>query len=137
MSASQLSTHYTARLDGSLDAYVDVGDRAWSNGILEPGNQWASIAWDCAVDPNLNPNHITISCDTEDEGCGSAVTDEQFQAVLYAGWEARLRFPDSLRYVARHSDISPHSRACCPGDRWVSSGRLEALADLLGLKMIS
>jgi N-acetyl-anhydromuramyl-L-alanine amidase AmpD len=137
-SASQLSTHYGAKLDGSLDCYVDTADRAWSNGVLEPGNQWATIAWECGVDATLNPNHITISCETEDGGdCGTEVTDRQFNAVLYAGWEAKLRYPDSLRFLARHTDISPHSRAACPGDRWLASGRFHALAEELGLKIAS
>jgi N-acetyl-anhydromuramyl-L-alanine amidase AmpD len=135
-SSSQLSTHYTARLDGSIDSFVDLGDRAWSNGVLEPGNQWASIASQCGVDATLNPNHITISCETEDGGhCSEPVTDAQFNAVLYAGWEAKLRFPDSLRFLARHADISPQSRAGCPGDRWLASGRFEELAKRLGLRI--
>ena len=40
---------------------VDPGDRAWSNGILEPGNLWTAMANACGVDATLNPNHITIS----------------------------------------------------------------------------
>ncbi len=136
-SSSELSTHYAARLDGTLECYIDATDRAWSNGLLEPGNRWASIARECGIDPTLSPNHVTVSCDTEDGGDESQpVTDAQFNAVLYAGWEARLRFPDSLRFLARHSDISPHSRGGCPGDRWLASGRFQALADRLGLSAL-
>ena len=50
---------------------------------------------------------------------------------LYAAWEARQRFPHSLRYLARHSDISPQSRSDCPGDRWAA--RIEAVARAVGL----
>jgi hypothetical protein len=89
------------------------------------------------VDATLNPNHITISCETEDGGrCREPVSDAQFNAVLYAGWEAKLRYPDSLRYLVRHADISPQSRADCPGDRWLASGRFQALADRLGLRIV-
>ncbi|HEY3060630.1 MAG TPA: N-acetylmuramoyl-L-alanine amidase [Chloroflexota bacterium] len=137
-SSAQFSSHYSAGLDGSLNCYVDVSDRAWSNGILEPGNGWFVIARDCQVDPVLNPNHITVTCETEDGGDPSGhVTDAQFNAVLYAGWEARMHYPDSLRYLACHADISPQSRAECPGDRWVASGRFQALALALGLKTLS
>jgi N-acetyl-anhydromuramyl-L-alanine amidase AmpD len=137
-SAAQFSTHYAAGLDGSLDCYIDAGDRAWSNGILEPGNSWSPIAGECGIDPSLNPNHITVTCETEDGGdVEQPVTDEQFNAVLYAGWEARLRFPHSLRFLARHSDISPQSRTQCPGDRWIASGRFQALAEALGLKTLA
>ena len=67
-SSSQLSTHYAVGLDGSVECFVDPNDRAWSNGILEPDNLWTAIATDSGVDPALNPNHITISCETEDLG---------------------------------------------------------------------
>jgi N-acetyl-anhydromuramyl-L-alanine amidase AmpD len=133
-----LSTHYGVGLDGALDCFVDPGDRAWGNGILEPGNHWAAIASDCGVDSALNPNHITISCETEDLGeAAQEVTDAQYNAVLYAAWEAKLRYPRTLRYLARHTDISPQSRANCPGERWLASGRFQRLADTLGLKTVS
>ncbi|MCA1644322.1 MAG: N-acetylmuramoyl-L-alanine amidase [Chloroflexi bacterium] len=136
-SSSALSTHYAAALDGGLDCFVDPGDRAWSNGVLEPGNSWTAIACDSGIDAALNPNHVTISCETEDLGEAThEVTDRQYAAVLYAAWEAKLRFPISLRYLARHADISPQSRADCPGDRWVASGRFQQLADTLGLKTV-
>ena len=137
-SSSALSAHYRIRLDGSLEQWVDPADRAWSNGILEPGNQWTAIAADCGIDPALSPNHVTVTCDTEDLGktC-DAVTDRQFEAVLCAGREAKRRFPTSLRYLARHSDISPQSRPNGPGERWIDSGRFQALADALGLKTVA
>jgi N-acetyl-anhydromuramyl-L-alanine amidase AmpD len=137
-SSSQWSSHYTVALDGTLDCYVDPGDRAWGNGVLEPDNLWASVARECGVDLALNPNHVTVSCETEDLGePGREVTDRQFSAVLYAACEAKMRYPTSLRYLVRHSDISPQSRLCCPGDRWVASGRFQALAAALGLKTVS
>jgi N-acetyl-anhydromuramyl-L-alanine amidase AmpD len=136
-SASQLSAHYSAGVAGTLDCWIDPGDRAWSNGILEPGNRWRTIATACGVDPELNPNHVTISCETEDLGDRALpVTDQQFDAVLSAAREAKGRYPESLRFLAGHSDISPQSRAHCPGDRWLTSGRFEALAELAGLCMV-
>ncbi len=136
-SAAQFSSHYHARLDGSLDCYIDAADRAWANGILEPGNRWSSVAYECGVDPSLNPNHITVTCETEDGGdIDAPVSQDQFNAVLYAGWEARRRFPDSLRYLVCHADISPQSRSHCPGERWLSSGRLQQLADALRLRLV-
>ena len=137
-SSAKLSSHYTVSLDGKLENWIDPSDRAWSNGILEPGNVWSSIAVDCGVDPALNPNHVTVTCETEDQGDPSRpVSDEQFEAVLYAASEAKRRYPKALRYLVRHSDISPQSRHNCPGDRWDTSGRFQALADALGLKLVS
>lgn len=137
-SAAQFSAHYSAKLDGSLDCYVDAGDRAWSNGILEPGNRWSTLAETCDVDPVLNPNHITVTCETEDDGDpDQPVPERQFNAVLYAAWEAKLRYPESLRFLARHSDISPQSRTDCPGDRWLASGLFFRLAETLGLQTLT
>jgi N-acetyl-anhydromuramyl-L-alanine amidase AmpD len=136
-SSSNLSAHYRAGLEGSLECWIDPADRAWGNGIVEPGNRWGAIARDCGIDPALNPNHVTVSCETEDLGnAEQPVTDLQYQALLYAGLEAKQRYPDSLRYLVRHADISPQSRPCCPGGRWLSSGRFEALARALELKMV-
>jgi N-acetyl-anhydromuramyl-L-alanine amidase AmpD len=137
-SAAAWSCHYLVGLDGSIDCFVDPADRAWSNGIVEHGNRWTAIAEACGVDPQLNPNHITISCETEDLGnIHREVTDAQFNAVVYAACEAKLRYPDSLRFLACHSDISPQSRANCPGDRWLASGRFDALARLIGLRTLT
>ncbi len=125
-------------LSGTIDNWIDPADRAWSNGILEPGNAWALVAQACGVDPALNPNHVTITCETEDRGDpGGLVSARQFEAVLYAAGEATRRYPKSLRYLLSHADISPQSRPDCPGERWLASGQLQMLADELGLKTVS
>lgn len=137
-SSSQLSAHYFAGVSGRLDCWIDPGDRAWSNGIVEPGNRWVIIAKACGVDPALNPNHVTVTCETEDRGdTQTPVTELQFEAVLHAAREAKRRYPESLRYLARHSDISPQSRPDCPGERWLSSRRFEALAAAVGLRVVT
>jgi N-acetyl-anhydromuramyl-L-alanine amidase AmpD len=137
-SSSQLSTHYRAGVTGRLDCWIDPGDRAWSNGIVEPGSRWSMIAEACGIDPDLNPNHVTVSCEAEDLGeRHRGISDRQYDAVLAAAREAKSRYPESLRFLARHSDISPQSRADCPGDEWSVSGRLEALAAELGLSIVS
>ncbi len=136
-SSSSLSAHYRAGLGGDLECRIDPADRAWSNGIVEPGNHWAAIARDCGVDPALNPNHVTVTAETEDLGDRSQpVTDLQYHALLCAAREAKERYPDSLRYLMSHADISPQSRPDCPGERWLSSGRFEALARALDLKIM-
>jgi N-acetyl-anhydromuramyl-L-alanine amidase AmpD len=137
-SSSQLSAHYRASVTGQLDCWIDPGDRAWSNGIVEPGSRWPVIAQACGVDPRMNPNHVTVSCETEDLGDRhTPITDRQFEAVLVAAREAKNRYPESLLFLARHSDISPQSRPDCPGDRWLTSHRFEALASEVGLRIVS
>jgi N-acetyl-anhydromuramyl-L-alanine amidase AmpD len=136
-SSSDLSAHYRVGLEGSLECWIDPADRAWSNGIIEPGNRWTAIATACGVDPALNPNHVTVTCETEDLGDPTQpVSDLQYSALLCAASEAKQRYPDSLRYLVRHADISPQSRPDCPGERWLASGRFEALARSLGLKTV-
>jgi N-acetyl-anhydromuramyl-L-alanine amidase AmpD len=136
-SSAQFSAHYRVSVTGQVDCWIDPGDRAWSNGIVEPGNRWGCIAEACGIDPALDPNHVTVTCETEDLGDGHMpISEQQFEAVLSVAREARDRFPDSLRYLARHSDISPQSRSECPGGRWLSSGRFEALAYALGLSIV-
>ena len=134
-SASELSCHYAVGLDGSIDAFIDPGDRAWSNGILEPGNTWRLVAQACGIDPAMNPNHVTVTCDTRDDGLlEREVPEAQFAGVLFAAREAQARYPGSIRYLLRHADISPQSRAHCPGERWVASGRFCQLAHALQLR---
>jgi N-acetyl-anhydromuramyl-L-alanine amidase AmpD len=136
-SSARLSAHYAVGLDGTIDNWIAPTDRSWSNGILEPGNAWAAIADACGVDPALNPNHVTITCETEDLGDPSEpVSERQFEAVVYAASEAKRQYPKSLRYLLSHADISPQSRPDCPGERWLSGGLFQALADSLGLKTV-
>jgi N-acetyl-anhydromuramyl-L-alanine amidase AmpD len=136
-SSAQFSAHYQVDVTGHVECWIDPHDRAWSNGIVEPGNRWSSIAQRCGVDPDLSPNHVTITCETEDLGDSHLpIGDAQFDAVLSVAREARALYPHSLKYLVRHSDISPQSRADCPGDRWLTSGRFEALAEALGLSVV-
>jgi N-acetyl-anhydromuramyl-L-alanine amidase AmpD len=137
-SSSQLSAHYAVGIDGTIDNWIDLADRAWSNGILEPGNAWTAIAKDCGVDPSLNPNHVTVTCETHDNGDASQpISDGQYEALVRTAQEAKRRYPTSLQYLARHADISPQSRPNCPGERWLSGGRFQALADRVGLKTVN
>jgi hypothetical protein len=106
-SSSQLSPHTAVGLDGSIDCFADPDDRVW-NGILEPGNLWAAIADDCEVDPDLESEPRTVTCEAEDGGEASReVSDDQYHAVLYGAWEAMQRYPTSLRYLLAHADMSP------------------------------
>jgi hypothetical protein len=132
-----VSAHFGASLNGSvLDQFVDVGNSAWANGILEPGNLWRKLAFQAKIDPTLNPNYVTVSCETEDLGQASmAVSDDQYTKVLYAALLSMAHFPNSLKYVTSHFVISPQTRPHCAGDRWVASGRLAQLARDTGLTL--
>ena len=125
---SHASAHYGVGLDGRVHQYVDLGDRAWANGNLEPGNRWPGPA-------GLNPNNVTVSIETEDLGNPSLpVSDPQYQATLAVARLALDRYPD-IRYLVPHRAIAPRTRVNDPA-RWVDSGRFEQLAAALGLQPV-
>lgn len=126
--SAQVSAHFGVGLDGRDDQFVQLGDTAWANGIREPGN-----AWDAHGLPDVNPNYLTVSIETEDRGNNAEpVTDAQYAAAL-ADCRLALRTYPQIKWLLRHADISPSSRAHCPGDRWIASGRFAQLARDLGL----
>lgn len=125
------STHFSVGLNGEVHQYVSLDNGAWGNGVLEPGNRWAHFGH-----PTVNPNHLTISIETEDAGKGSTpVSDAQYDAVKnLIGAVILPRWP-TIKTLTGHRVISPQSRDQCPGDRWTKSGRFAALAQALGLEM--
>jgi LysM repeat protein len=127
---SNASAHYGVGLDGRVDQYVDLNDRAWANGILEPGHLWPGPA-------GVSPNELTVSIETEDLGDpDQPVSEAQFQAAVRVGHVVLSKYP-SIRYLITHRAISPQSRPNDPGARWLDGGRLAALASALGLKLIA
>lgn len=136
--ASQVSAHYGIGLDGRMHQYVQLDDTAWANGILEAGHRWGEVLGAAGVeDRGRNPNRLTVSVETEDLGSArTEVTDAQYAAVLGVCRLALAAHP-SIRVVTGHHVVSPSSRSSCPGNRWVVSGRLAALAGTLGLKLVA
>lgn len=130
-SASQVSAHSGVGLQGQRHRYVKFSDRAWANGVLEPGNKWGQIH---GVD---NPNQWTLSIETEDKvnDVVVPVSDLEYEATL-AECEDMLKSYPNVRWLLKHADISPHSRANCPGARWVETGRFADLAATLGLETL-
>ena len=127
--SSGTSAHFGIGLDGRVQQYVELSDRAWANGWLEDGHAWPGPVW-------VNPNDLTVSIETEDFGSpGQAVTDAQYQATVRISRLVTSRYP-SIRYLMTHRAISPQSRAEDPGPRWLAKGKMEALANTLGLKLI-
>ena len=127
--ANQVSAHVGIGLDGTIHEYVHDEDVAWANGRLEEGNHWPGPV-------GINPNHVTISCETEDRANNDEpVTPEQYRSVLAWGKAMTAKYP-SIRFLLSHGAISPHTRPHCPGNRWSESGLLDRLASDLGLELV-
>ncbi len=126
---SEHSAHFGIGLDGKVHQYVELTDRAWANGGVEARSTWPGPA-------GINPNHITVSIETEDRGDATQpVTEAQYQATLAVARMALKQYP-SIRYLVTHRAIAPETRAVDPGARWMRSGRFAALASDLGLEPI-
>ena len=124
--AAQVSSQYGVGLAGEAHQYVALGDTAWANGILEPGNTWPGVPY--------NVNAQTVSIETEDKGSGATpVTDAMYEATLALGQLACRTFP-TIVWLLGHHCISPSSRVNCCGARWKDSGRFNNLAVALGLE---
>lgn len=127
---SQVSAHTGVGLNGERHRYVVFGDRAWANGVVEPGNKWAQVG------RAGNPNDWTLSIETEDLGLATEpVSDLEYAAVLEE-CQVWLTVYPNVAWLLKHADISPASRPNCPGSRWIQSGRFAALAAALNLKTL-
>jgi len=124
--AAQVSSQYGIGLEGQIHQYVQLGDTAWANGILESGNSWPGLPY--------NVNQQTVSIETEDLGSGATpVSNAQYASTLAVCQLALRTFP-SITWLLGHHCISPSSRPSCPGARWRDSGRFTNLAVALGLE---
>lgn len=122
---SQVSAHYGVGLGGEIHVYVHSWDRAWANGIVEPGTRWPS-------DWPSNPNDWTVSIETEDLGDNDQpVTSEQYTAVRTLCRTLIARH--GCTWLLGHDEISPVTRPHCPGTRWRASGLFDALTLETGL----
>jgi N-acetyl-anhydromuramyl-L-alanine amidase AmpD len=119
------SAHYGIGLGGRIHQYVELEDRAWTNGYTEPGHLWPGP-------PEINPNDLTVTVEMEDWGGVLLVPDGQYQSAVAVGRLTLSRYP-KIRYLITHRAIAPETRANDPGPRWVASGRFAALARDLGL----
>ena len=123
----QTSTHYGISLAGVIHQYVDLGDVAFGNGILESGNRWFGP-------PGVNPNSVTVSIETEDEAANAPVSDALFDSTLALCAHICERFP-SIKSLTSHHMISPINRPNCCGARWTETGKLAEIAERLGLEL--
>jgi N-acetylmuramoyl-L-alanine amidase len=113
-SRAQVSAHFGVGKDGVIHQYIYEQNAAWANGIIEPGatapillaNNWQ------------NPNLYTLSIEHEGQS-GDAMTAAQFTAstnlAAYLFSTFMPTIPIDRAHVLRHGEISPVTRAGCPG----------------------
>lgn len=131
--ASQASAHFGANLDGDIDNYVPLSDRAWANGRLEAGHRWFEM-YDGKRDGfRENPNNHTVSIETEDKGDPACPVTDVLYLATHAACRLVLARYSSIRFLTSHHVISPLSRPHCCGERWTASGRFVQLAKELRL----
>ena len=113
------SAHFCVAKDGTIHQYVNTGDTAFANGIIEEGFTARLID----ENPDLNPNQWTISIEHEGE-TGDEVTPEQFdistrltarlfQEILLTSGASGVEVDRD--HILRHADITPINREDCPG----------------------
>ena len=136
---ARASTHFGVGKDGRIWQFVDLADTAYAHGAVEVAREGAPVV--LRENWGTNPNVLGIGI--EHEGfSGEAMTAAQFDAstrlsawlfatVLLSGGASNVA-PDR-GHILRHGEISPLSRARCPGYPEVFFTRYVArLRELLG-----
>lgn len=122
--SSQVSAHFGVANDGRIWQFVPWSAAAYANGPLKSGHLWL---W-----PQVNPNKMTISIETEGRGVDIPLNPKLYDATLYTCREI-LKANRNINYLYAHNAISPTQ---CPGPRWLTSGKLKQLANELGLEVV-
>lgn len=117
--AAGVSAHFGVGKDGQVHQYVSITDTAFANGSIEPGY----VAKLIDENAGINPNRWTVSI--EHEGVtGETLTPAQwdastrltawlFAAHLFTGGATGVAVDRD--HVLMHRDITPRTRARCPG----------------------
>jgi N-acetyl-anhydromuramyl-L-alanine amidase AmpD len=129
------SLHFVIGLNGDVVQFVSLSDRAFSDGVVDPGSSWSRVCSAPCTSENGRPNNWIVSISTEDmSSADTPVTDQQYAAVVEVSRLAMSKFP-SIRWLVTPSDLSA-GRANNPGPRWIASGRFRNLANALNLQTL-
>ncbi|MGH2584240.1 MAG: N-acetylmuramoyl-L-alanine amidase [Dehalococcoidia bacterium] len=121
---ARASTHFAVGKGGAIHQYIDLADTAYGHGAIEPGYTARLIDENRRQDGvAISPNRWAVGIEHEGRS-GDAMTRPQFDAsTRLAAWLfAAVLIPGGATGVAidrdhvlRHGEISPRSRARCPG----------------------
>jgi N-acetylmuramoyl-L-alanine amidase len=124
--SKKVSAHFGVALDGRVHQYVKLEHRAWANGILEEGNTW----W---YDPDVNPNSVTVSIETEDRRVNSTPVSDALYMSVAGLLRLILATHPSIKYLTSHHVISPVNKKDCCGQRWTEPGAAGGISRLAQL----
>lgn len=129
---AKVSAHFCIGKDGAVHQYIYLSNGAWANGIIEAGYT-AALITENGYD---NPNSWTISIEHEGNwpetptaaqyAASVALTAWLFKNVLFTGHATGVKV--DRKHILRHADISPLSRANCPG--WPDALLNQYIADV-------
>ena len=135
---NQVSYHFVVARDGTVIQAVDISNTAWANGTTNSGdnrdNQHSTIPE--VRSRRRNANQFTISV-----GFADSTSGELSQAQLAVGveliWHIRnevLRLfghtiPMARSRIVGHHEITPITRAFCPGPRFPWDGIIRLLQE--------
>lgn len=121
---ARASTHFAVGRDGAVHQYVSLADTAYGHGAIEPGYTATLIDANRRADGGArNPNTWAIGVEHEGKS-GDAMSPAQFEAstglvawlfatALLPGGASDVRIDRD--HILRHAEISPRTRARCPG----------------------
>lgn len=121
---SQASSHFTVTRDGRIKQFVDIGQAAWTQGLMPNLIQKAKnpIVRSMGVNPNLYC--VSIEYDAYgDHGGDGSITEAQFWAGAwlhkYIQAEVKRLYGNTLQlnstFVDGHYNVDPTRKPLCPG----------------------
>lgn len=133
---AEASTNFCIGPNGEIHQYVALEFAPYANGRIEQGATWSLLQ----QYPGVNPNYLTISIETagkhpdQAQGQFYTPTPQQVQAYiqLIAWLCAEYKIPCDREHIIGHYEISPESRAYCPGPNFPFAKIIDAANRLIG-----
>jgi len=107
--ASKVSSHFGVGKNGEIHQYVNLGNPAWANGVVNNPN-WPLLQ------NGVNPNYYTVSIEHEGES-GDVMPEAQYQATLalHRWLIVTLGIPVTRDNIIGHYRIDSVNKSRCPG----------------------
>ena len=144
-SKAQASSHFAIGRNGKIVQYLPIEQRAWTQGIMPDGVQYATAQ--VVKDMNCNPNAYCVSIEHEGyegNGLDGNLTDEQFKATCwlhryimdYCNTKFNVNMNLSEYNVIGHFQVDPRRKPFCPGVNfpWEKLRKELAIAQTMSLK---